>query len=230
MAKEDFCFTYYDGDACRDMSHMNRLERGAYNDIVLQQRKFGRMTLETIKKILGKDFDEVWPAINLILICDEGAKTYHIEWLEKSIKTMRTHSKLQSERRNSKKSTEQQPDDNQTATKLEPDHHLKGDESVDENGVEEKIKKERLEKLNERLIEVYVDPHKDGLKMAYREVDVDAQWSKFQVKVRGAPAFYSLHTVEGLRMAFQKHLEGAGKKQNNKHPIKKFTIDELNQK
>lgn len=95
MAKEDFCFTYYDGDALRDMSHMNRLERGAYNDLVLQQRKFGRMTLEQIKKILGKDFDECWPSVNLVLIFEDGK--YFIEWLEKSIVKMKKHSKKQSE-------------------------------------------------------------------------------------------------------------------------------------
>ncbi len=97
MAKEDFCFTYYDGDALRDMSHMNRLERGAYNDFVLQQRKFGRMNLEQIKKILGKDFEECWPALNLVLIFTESDKTYHLEWLEESIAKMRKHSKKQSE-------------------------------------------------------------------------------------------------------------------------------------
>ena len=44
MAKADFCFTYYDGDATRDMAHMNRLERGAYTDVVIQQRQRGHLS------------------------------------------------------------------------------------------------------------------------------------------------------------------------------------------
>jgi hypothetical protein len=96
MAKEDFCFTYYDGDALRDMSHMDRLERGAYNDVVLQQRKFGRMTLDQIKKFLGKDFMTCWPAIELIIKFEDGK--YWIEWVENSIIQMRAHAKKQSDK------------------------------------------------------------------------------------------------------------------------------------
>lgn len=89
MAKSDFCFTYYDGDASRDMAHMTRLERGGYTDIIISQRKFGFLTLDQIKKILGKDFQEIWPAIELVMIkvSDDSAvpNTYHyIEWLENS--------------------------------------------------------------------------------------------------------------------------------------------------
>ena len=56
MAKEDFCFTYYDGDAARDTTHMNRIERGAYHDLIISQRKFGHLTIDQVKKILGRDF------------------------------------------------------------------------------------------------------------------------------------------------------------------------------
>ncbi len=61
MAKEDFCFTYYDGDAARDMAHMNRLERGAYTDVIISQRKITgilhwirlRRSSEEISQIAG---------------------------------------------------------------------------------------------------------------------------------------------------------------------------------
>lgn len=94
MAKEDFCFTYYDGDAARDTTHMNRLERGAYHDLVLSQRKFGHLSLDQVKKVLGRDFTECWPAIELILKIDDDGK-YFIEWLEISILKARRHSKKQ---------------------------------------------------------------------------------------------------------------------------------------
>jgi hypothetical protein len=96
MAKEDFCFTYYDGDAARDMAHMNRLERGAYSDVVISQRKFGRLSIEQIKKILGKDFNECWGSIELIMINEEGK--YYIEWLENSILKSKKNSKKNKER------------------------------------------------------------------------------------------------------------------------------------
>src|ERR1043165_8892855 len=96
MAKEDFCFTYYDGDATRDMAHMNRLERGAYSDIIISQRKFGRLTLDQIKKILGRDFIECWGAIELIMSIEE--EKYFIAWLENSIVTSKSNAQKNKER------------------------------------------------------------------------------------------------------------------------------------
>ncbi len=96
MAKADFCFTYYDGDATRDMAHMNRLERGAYNDVIIQQRQRGHMSLDDMKKFLSRDFETVWPALEWILKVDEEGK-YYIEWLENSVKRGAAHSKKQRE-------------------------------------------------------------------------------------------------------------------------------------
>jgi hypothetical protein len=95
MAKADFCFTYYDGDATRDMAHMNRLERGAYNDVIIQQRQRGHLSIEDLKKFLSKDFDTVWPALEWVFKIDAEGK-YFIEWLENSIKKAAAHSKKQS--------------------------------------------------------------------------------------------------------------------------------------
>lgn len=94
MAKIDFCFTFYDGDATRDASHMNRLERGAYYDLIIAQRKFGRLSLDQIRKVLGKDFDDVWPAIELTMLINDGF--YYIEWLENSLQRMVAESRNQS--------------------------------------------------------------------------------------------------------------------------------------
>ena len=76
MAK-DPAFLFYDGDACRDMAHMNRIERGAYMDILIAQLKFGRLSLDLIKKILGPDLENCWGAIEVTLSVDEGA--FYIE-------------------------------------------------------------------------------------------------------------------------------------------------------
>jgi hypothetical protein len=95
MAKEDFCYTHYDGDEARDIAHMNRLERGAYTDIRLAQRKFGRMSVERIKKFLSKDFDEVWESIEPVLTKDEHG-LYYIDWLENSINERKGYSETNS--------------------------------------------------------------------------------------------------------------------------------------
>jgi len=115
MAQLDFCFTYYDTDASRDKAHMNRLERGAYDDIISAQRKFGRLELKLITKVLGNDFESCWYALELILKFD--GERYFIEWLENSIAKSKEYSKKQSERRTSKtKTTAVEPKENQTTT------------------------------------------------------------------------------------------------------------------
>jgi hypothetical protein len=93
---KDPAFLFYDGDAARDVSHMNRLERGAYFDIIQAQRKFGGITVEQARKILGKDFDEVWPAIELILIKSEDK--FFIEWVKDSIENRKDHAEKQRKR------------------------------------------------------------------------------------------------------------------------------------
>jgi hypothetical protein len=125
MAKVDFCFTYYDGDAARDMAHMNRLERGCYTDLIISQRKFGAMSLDFIKKILSKDFEECWPSIEVILIKTDDDK-YYIEWLQTSIEKMKSESKHQAE--NGKKGGRpKKANDNPNET------HLKANDNPDES-------------------------------------------------------------------------------------------------
>lgn len=99
VAKEDFCFTYYDGDAARDKAHMNRLQRGAYDDIISAQRKRGHLSIDDIKRVLSGDFDLCWPALEWVLKVDEQQK-FFIEWVDKSIEKMRKHSEKQKEKVN----------------------------------------------------------------------------------------------------------------------------------
>lgn len=96
MAKEDFCYTYYDGDAARDKAHMNRLERGAYDDVISAQRKRGRLSVDDLKRVLGSDFEACFPSLEWVLLKD-GEGKYYIEWVEKSIEKMRRHSEKQKE-------------------------------------------------------------------------------------------------------------------------------------
>jgi hypothetical protein len=97
MAKKDPAFLFYDGDAAIDVSHMNRLERGAYFDLIQAQRKFGGYTVEQARKILGKDFVDVWPALELILSKTEE-DVYYIEWIKLSMEDRKVYKEKQRKR------------------------------------------------------------------------------------------------------------------------------------
>lgn len=136
MAKSDFCFTYYDGDATRDMAHMNRLQRGAYTDLVISQRKFGPLKIDQIKMVLGKDFEECWPAIELVMKKD--GEFFALEWLSNSEALMKKSSRHQSENgkkggrgnKSEKKESEIKPNESQMYVEIKPLE----DEDVIKNG------------------------------------------------------------------------------------------------
>ena len=93
---KDPAFLFYDGDAARDVSHMNRLERGCYFDLIQAQRKFGCYTVDQARKILGKDFESCWGALELILSLEDGK--YFIEWVRNSIQQRKEHAEIQRKR------------------------------------------------------------------------------------------------------------------------------------
>lgn len=140
MAKEDFCFTYYDGDAARDMAHMNRLERGGYSDIIVSQRKFGRLSLAFIKKTLGSDFDVVWEAIRVVLKTDDNEKFY-IEWLENSLQKMKRQAVKQSMngKKGGRPKANYNPNDNPTITQIQSQEKPLGNEYGNGNEIEDEL-------------------------------------------------------------------------------------------
>lgn len=93
---KDPAFLFYDGDAARDVSHMNRLERGCYFDIIQAQRKFHGITTEQARKILGKDFEACWGSLELVLTKENDI--YYIGWLRESILKRQEYSKKQKKR------------------------------------------------------------------------------------------------------------------------------------
>jgi len=214
MAKADFCFTYYDGDAARDMAHMNRLERGAYSDIIISQRKFGHLTKDQIKKILGKDFDECFGAIELVLKRDENQR-FFVEWLEFSEKKAKLHSKRQSENRNGKTKN------NQTTTKQQPNSILVtplGDGNGDDNGNEFELN------YKSAFDEIYIDQ----LGMKFKGIDLTKELADFRFKCDSAPTEYHCRDRDGLRLGFLAQLKNTwlsntkvnGHKEKVKHELK----------
>ncbi len=101
MAK-DPAFLFYYADAASDVSLMNRLERGCYFDIMQAQKKFGRLNIIQIKKILGSDFDSCWPSIEMIMTKIDDL--YYIEWLEDSIEKRKKFTESRKKNRESAKS------------------------------------------------------------------------------------------------------------------------------
>lgn len=118
MAKEDFCFTYYDGDAARDKAHMNRLQRGAYDDIISAQRKIGHLSLEDIKMVLSHDFDACFPALNPWVLKTDESGLFFIEWVDASLERAAAHSKKQTQNgsKGGRPKTQMKPNNNPDET------------------------------------------------------------------------------------------------------------------
>lgn len=98
MAERDPAFLYYDADVARDVSLMNRLERGCYLDLIQQYRKFRGYSMEQLRKVLGIDFELCWNALELILEYDADTRLFHIAWLRNSVKKRSQHNSTQKER------------------------------------------------------------------------------------------------------------------------------------
>lgn len=96
MSKKNPAFLFYFGDAARDVSSLNRLERGCYFDLIQAHWKYDRFTMEQIRKVLGKDFKACWGSLELILDKDEEGY-YYIEWALDSINKSRKKSIKQTE-------------------------------------------------------------------------------------------------------------------------------------
>ncbi len=93
---KDPAFLFYPADASEDTQFMNRLERGAYFDLVKSQRIFGGFTMVQLRKVLGADFETVKDSI-LAIMKTEG-DIYFIPWVKESIARREEYSKKQSDR------------------------------------------------------------------------------------------------------------------------------------
>lgn len=182
MAKSDFCFTYYDGDAARDKAHMNRLERGAYDDFISAQRKFGHLSKKIIQKVLSSDFENCWEALELILKVD-GTGNFYIEWLEISIKKAAQHSEHQ--RENGKKGgrpkskPKHNPNETQTITQKKPLEDGDGDGNEDEdvkgNGKENEIGDAGKKSLHVQIRELFKTEYKRATSLTYTWGAIDGK-------------------------------------------------------
>jgi hypothetical protein len=93
---KDHSFLFDSANAAIEVSHLNRLERGCYFDLIQAQQKFGAISLDQIKKILGKDFDACWPSLEIILSFED--EKYFINWLKENIEKRIKFSEIQKEK------------------------------------------------------------------------------------------------------------------------------------
>lgn len=208
MAKADFCFNYYDGDATRDMAHMNRLERGAYTDVVIQQRQRGHLSLDDLKKFLSRDFEAVWPSLEWVLKVDSDGK-FFIEWLENSEVKSKAHSTKQTENR--AKAEEKKKNSDQTLTKntsgqplVEPLGDGNGDEYVIENNKKESVFDfEFRAAFDDRTREAYERNYK------HKGIDIEEQLRSFRLKCDNDRGSYYTRSSSTLRTNFQYQLDHA---------------------
>jgi hypothetical protein len=121
MAK-DPAFLFYPGDASDDTQFMNRLERGCYFDLLKAQKKHRKFSIQLIQKVLGRDFESCWPAIELIL--QKDGDLYFIGWVHESMENRAAHSEKQKKRIkdywDKKKQSESIPEPIQTNTTEQP--------------------------------------------------------------------------------------------------------------
>lgn len=156
---KDPAFLFYDGDAAKDVSHMNRLERGCYFDLIQAQRKFGRLSIDIIKKILGKEFETCWDSVKICLTYDNDM--YFIEWLENSTIKRKEYSE---NRRKNRLSKNQQDTKNISKTYVE---HM---ENENEIVIEDKTKNRITTKYTaefETFWQAY--PKKEGKIAAFKK-------------------------------------------------------------
>lgn len=89
MAKIDFCFTVYDGDAISDIYHMSKPVKGSYWDLVFSIIKFGHLSIDLIKMVLDEDFETHWPILQLVMMKDDEG-LFYIEWLDASLQKIKS--------------------------------------------------------------------------------------------------------------------------------------------
>jgi len=100
------------------------------------------------------------------------------------------------------------------------------------NGFNHQLKEsdKKLESIETRFLEIFDELYLDrDVRPAFRDIDLNDQLLKFKAKVRGSPGDYQISDTGRMRNAFLYQLRQE-KPKKNKQAIKKFTIDELNQK
>jgi len=179
--RSDPAFLFYDGDAARDVSHMNRLERGCYFDLIQAQLKFGGYTTEQARKILGKDFETCWDSLSLVLECENDI--YFIGWVKKSLGSRAEFAERQRKRIqdywDKKKKEDEIPVNNGGNTVVLPiineDENENEDVNIDDNKIDYKGVVDLYHSLCPKLSKVQVlsDQRKGFLKARIAEFGVE---------------------------------------------------------
>lgn len=251
MAK-DPAFLFYPGDASEETQFMNRLERGAYFDILKAQKKFGKFSKEQVRKVLGSDFDTCWPSLELVLKLEDGF--YFIEWVAEKIEERKKFS--ESRRKNREKKEKIGTSDEDMINKSFTSEQDMVDGIEDENGIEDEFKNkdDRGQKfLVPEMFETFkkeIKTYPGSIKLDYKPLLSIANFLCDQASVEGGPEnnvdkvleawksvclvikddnFYSQKSLSTISNHIQEILQQAlhGKKSNHSKIAVKPTTDDL---
>lgn len=166
------------------------------------------MTIVAIEKILGKDFKECWPALNLVLTYEEDM--YFISWLKDSIEKRQKYSEGRSKNR---KGSKQSKNEDDAPTYVQ---HMENVNEIEDENFKYHLRsaEKKLDDLDDRLTSALDEIYLDQQRMKWQHVNFDFEVNSFREKVRGSPEHYARHDSGGIRLAFQSQLRNAKHKGN----------------
>lgn len=222
MAKgKDPAFLFYPGSASEDTQFMNRLERGAYFDLLKAQKKFQKFTLLLVKKVLGSDFDACWPAIESVL--EKDGDMYFIGWVNDAIENRKEHSEKQKKRI-------QEYWDKKNKTKVIPESFHGNttelplvNESKNENEIINEDYKYNFKEPDENSHPVVIVPREAtdllGKIVDYFAVKPDVMNPVYDTVNDFVETVHARGELKNLTTAFSKYVEYKARSQETRHSI-----------
>ncbi len=203
---KDPAFLFYPGDAAEDVSHMNRLERGAYFDFVQAQKKFGPLNLTMVQKILGKDFESVWDSLKMCLTYENDM--YYITWLQDSIIKRKKYSESRADNRKGQNKAKNKENE------LTYVRHMENGNG-NRNEIVNELNKEP-EHFEDRWQAAFDERTLGDIKSTYRFLDLQKELAHYRLKCDADKSDYHKRDSEGLRKGFLYQLKNEEVKTTSK--------------
>jgi len=160
MAK-DPAFLFYYQDYSFGTRRMNFKQKGAYIDLLCEQADIYQLTIETIQEILGKDYEELWPALLQKFIM-QNDKTFYNKKLRTVIKKRKEYSASRCANRTKSKIKGKKH-------MLSHDEHMENENEIENKDINKKEIKDK--KIKHRYGEykhvLLTDEEKDKLKSKF---------------------------------------------------------------
>jgi len=210
MAK-DPRFNFYPDNYMGGTMGFTLEQHGAYLQLIIMQSKIGPFTEQQALDHLAsmtRGNTAVYTGLWNFLIpkFTRKGELYFSERLAKEMEKSRRYSQKQAERIKKRWS------DTTVSTTVTPEKQVLPVMEVELEMEGKKEKGVQSVKPEIDLDNVYDDITRESLLMAFRDIDVDAEWETFKAKVRGSPDHYRHRAISSLRLAFNHQLRNAKKK------------------